>query len=137
MYVNCGRREVQEMPKTVLIVDDNAIIRKALCHVFMSEADFRICGEAENGREAIAKAQELHPDLIVMDLSMPVMNGIDAARVLKKLMPAVPLIIFSEYSDVFSEREAHSAGVSALLSKSMHVSKLIGKARSLLYDIAA
>jgi len=55
--------------------------------------------------------------LIVMDLSLPVMNGIDAARVLKRLMPTVPLIIFSEYSDVFSESEARSAGVSALVSK--------------------
>ena len=105
------------MPKSVLLVDDNAVIRHALRHLFTAEADFDICGEAENGREAIAKAQELHPDLIVMDLSMPVMNGIDAARVLKRLMPTVPLIIFSEYSDVFSESEARSAGVSALVSK--------------------
>ena len=53
------------MPKTILIVDDNAYIRQALCQVFKREADFEICGEAENGKEAIAKALELHPDLIV------------------------------------------------------------------------
>ena len=70
--------------------------------------------------------------MIVMDLSMPVMNGIEAAHVLKRLMPATPLIMFSEYSDVFSEQEARSAGVSALVSKSEHVSVLLGKARSLL-----
>jgi len=75
------------MAKTVLIVDDNALIRQALCEMFKREADFEVCGEAENGREAIEKAQRLHPDLIVMDLSMPVMNGIDAARVLKGMMP--------------------------------------------------
>ena len=86
-------------------------------------------GEAENGREAIEKAQQLHPDLIVMDLSMPVMNGIDAARVLQDLMSRVPLLIFSEYSDVFSEKEARSVGVSALVSKSEHLSVLVGKAR--------
>src|SRR5213592_458331 len=97
----------------------------------------RILRCAEKGREAIEKAQQLHPDLIVMDLSMPVMNGIEAARVLKSLMPTVPLIIFSEYSDVFSEKEARSAGVSALVSKSEDVSVLVGKARALLYDIAA
>jgi len=73
--------------------------------------------EAENGREAIEKAQQLHPDLIVLDLSMRVMNGIEAARVLQGLMPTVPLIVFSEYSDVFSEKEARSAGVSALSLK--------------------
>jgi YesN/AraC family two-component response regulator len=120
----------------ILIVDDNAIIRQALCKVFTAEADFDICGQAKNGREAIEKAQELQPDLIVIDLSMPVMNGIEAARVLKRMMPRMPLIIFSEYSDVFSEREAQSAGVSALVQKSKH-SILVGKARALVCDIAA
>jgi DNA-binding NarL/FixJ family response regulator len=125
------------MAKTVLIVDDNEIIRRGLRASFTAAPDFDVCGEAENGREAIEKAQELHPDLIVLDLSMPVMNGIDAARVLRKLMPTLPLIIFSEYSDVLSEAEARSAGVSALVSKSEHVSVLVAKARALLYPVAA
>lgn len=125
------------MPKSVLLVDDNATIRRALCRLFTLEADFEVCGEAENGQEAIEKAQELRPDLIVLDLSMPVMNGIVAAHILKKLLPTVPLLILSEYSDVFSEQEARSAGVSALVSKSEHVSVLLGKARALLYDVAA
>ena len=125
------------MAKTVLIVDDNEIIRRGLRELFTAEPDFDVCGEAENGREAIEKAQELHPDLIVLDLSMPVMNGIDAARVLRKLMPTLPLIIFSEYSDALSEAEARSAGVSALVSKSEHVSVLVVKARALLYPVAA
>ena len=124
------------MSYKILIVDDNAIIRQALCNVFTAEADFDICGQAKNGREAIEKAQELQPDLIVMDLSMPVMNGIEAARVLKRMMPRMPLIIFSEYSDVFSEREAHFASVSALVHKSKH-SILVGKARALVCDIGA
>jgi DNA-binding NarL/FixJ family response regulator len=125
------------MPKAVLVVDDNEFIRRSLCKVFTSEADFDVCGEAENGREAIEKALELRPDLIVMDLSMPVMNGIEAARALKVLLPTVPLIIFSAYSDVFSENEARSAGVAALVSKSDHVSVLIDKARVLFYPAAA
>jgi len=125
------------MAKSVLIVDDNEIIRRGLREFFAAEPDFDVCGEAENGREAIEKAQELHPDLIVLDLSMPVMNGIDAARVLRKLMPTLPLIIFSEYSDALSEAEARSAGVSALVSKSEHVSVLVAKARALLYPVAA
>jgi len=125
------------MAKSVLIVDDNEIIRRGLRELFTAEPDFDVCGEAENGREAIEKAQELHPDLIVLDLSMPVMNGIDAARVLRKLMPTLPLIIFSEYSGVLSEAEARSAGVSALVSKSEHVSVLVAKARALLYPVAA
>jgi DNA-binding NarL/FixJ family response regulator len=125
------------MAKAVLLVDDNPTIRRVLCELFQSQADFQVCGEAENGKEAIAKAPELHPDLIVLDLSMPVMNGLDAARVLTQRMPAVPLIMFSEYSNAFSEQEARSAGIWALVSKSEHVSVLVEKARSLLYDIAA
>jgi DNA-binding NarL/FixJ family response regulator len=119
------------MSKSVLLVDDNAFIRHVLSQVFSSETDFDICGEAENGREGIDKAQELRPDLVVMDLSMPVMNGIAAVHILKAIMPTVPLIIFSEYSDVFSESEARSEGVS-LVSKSANVSVLINKARDLL-----
>jgi DNA-binding NarL/FixJ family response regulator len=125
------------MAKAVLVVDDNAAIRRVLCELFQSQAVFEVCGEAENGKEAIEKAQELHPDLIVLDLSMPVMNGLDAARVLKRRMPTVPLILFSEYEDTFSEQEARSVGISALISKSEHMSVLVEKARSLLYGAAA
>jgi DNA-binding NarL/FixJ family response regulator len=120
------------MSKTVLIVDDNAVVRQVLCRVFTSEAEFDVCGEAENGQDAIEKARALRPDLIVMDLSMPVMNGIDAARALKAWMPMVPVIIFSDYADMFSEKEPRSAGVSVFVSKSEHVSVLIEEARALL-----
>ena len=125
------------MVKTVLVADDSAYIRRTLCELFQSQADFAVCAEAENGKDAIDKASELRPDLIVLDLSMPVMNGLDAARVLKRIMPTVPLIMFSEYSNAFSEQEAHSAGISALISKAEHVSVLVEKARSLLYRTAA
>jgi DNA-binding NarL/FixJ family response regulator len=57
-----------------------------LCRLFKREEDFGVCGAAENGRLAIDQAQELHPDLILLNLSMPVMNGLDAARVLKRVM---------------------------------------------------
>ena len=125
------------MPKLVLVVDDNAFIRHSLSQLFMSQADFDVCGEAADGQEAIEKAQELRPDVIVMDLSMPVMNGIDAARALKKLMPTVPIIMFSEYADAFSKNEARSAGVSALVSKSKNVSALLVEVRRLSGLIAA
>ena len=125
------------MAKTVLIVDDNAHIRHAVCSVFKCETDFEVCGEAANGKEAIAKALELHPDLIVLDLSMPVMNGLDAARELKRLMPTVPLIMYSAFGDTFMEQQARLIGISELVSKSQPAAILIGKARSLLYQNAA
>jgi two-component system chemotaxis response regulator CheY len=116
------------MAKTVLIVDDNAYIRLALCRIFKCEADFEVCGEAENGREAIAKARELHPDLIVLDLSMPVMNGLDAARELKRLMPTVPLLMYSAFGDRLVEQQARLVGISELVSKSQPTTILVSKA---------
>jgi len=73
----------------VLVVDDSPAIRKAVCELFAGESDFEICGQAENGREAVEKAQSLQPALIVTDLYMPLMNGLEETRILKKLMPAV------------------------------------------------
>jgi DNA-binding NarL/FixJ family response regulator len=118
-------------------VDDNAHIRQALGELFKHEADFEVCGEAANGKEAIEKAQELRPDLIVLDLSMPVMNGLDAARVLKRLMPTVPLIMYSAFGDKSAEYQARLIGISEVVSKSEHASLLIHKARVLLYTAAA
>ena len=125
------------MTKSILIVDDNAHIRLALCEAFKRESDFEVCGEAENGKEAIDKALALHPDLIVLDLSMPEMNGLDAARELKNRMPSVPLLMFTLYVDTQLEAEARSAGMADVVSKSKHVSALIAKARGFLHRDAA
>jgi len=124
------------MPKTVLIVDDNAVIRQALGDLFKKESDFEVCGEAENGRQAIEKAQQLRPDLIVLDLSMPV-NGLGAARTLKRLMPGVPLIMFSAFGGKFAKQQAQLIGISEVVSKSEHAWVLVQKARNLLYQTAA
>src|SRR6266849_3436239 len=125
------------MLKSVLIADDDEFIRQVLCHLFTSQEDFDVCGEAENGLEAIEMAQVLHPDLILLDLSMPVMNGVEAACELKRLMPMVPIIVFSEYGDVFSEREARATGISAVISKTEHLTVLLDKARAALCSAVA
>jgi DNA-binding NarL/FixJ family response regulator len=125
------------MVKSVLIADDKETIRKALCDLFASQRDFDVCGDAENGLEAIEMAQVLRPDLILLGLSMPMMNGMEAACELKRLMPMVPIIVFSEYSDVFSEREARSRGISGIVSKTEQLSVLLDKARAALYSAAA
>jgi CheY-like chemotaxis protein len=77
------------MPKRVLIVDDSPSLRKMVFLLFTSNG-FSICGEAENGAQAIEKARQTRPDIIVLDYSMPVMDGIRAAQSLKQLMPRVP-----------------------------------------------
>jgi DNA-binding NarL/FixJ family response regulator len=102
----------------VLIVDDNPTMRRVVRELFESDPAFEVCGDAENGREAIEKAAELRPDLIVMDLSMPVVNGLDATRGIKRIMPSVPVILFSGYSDILAQEEARSAGISTLVPKS-------------------
>jgi DNA-binding NarL/FixJ family response regulator len=125
------------MAKTILVADDNGSLRQALCEAFKHESDFEVCGEAHDGQDAIEKAEQLHPDLIILDLSMPVMNGLDAARALKVRMPSLPILMFTLYVDPNLEREARSAGVADVVSKSEHISVLTGKARRLLYRNAA
>ena len=125
------------MVRSVLIVDDSRVVREALCELFTREGEFDVCGEAENGRDAVQRARELYPDLIVTDLSMPVMNGIEETRLLKQLMPAVPVIIYTAHGDRYVEKEARAAGASAVISKSEPVANLVEKAKSLFDEIAA
>ena len=108
-------------------------MRRALCEAFARDSDFEVCAEAHDGGDAIEKALRLRPDLIVLDLSMPVMNGLDAARDLRNRMPSIPIILFTLYVDLFVKEAALSSGVSDVVSKSQDVSVLITKARSLLY----
>lgn len=122
---------------SVLIVDDSPTIRKVICELFTREGDFEVCGEAENGQEAIEKALDFKPALIVTDLSMPVMNGLVATRILRKLMPMVPIILYSAHIDPHVEKEALAAGASAVVSKSDAVAQLIERSRRLLRDVAA
>jgi chemotaxis response regulator CheB len=122
------------MVKSVLIVDDNAFVRQALRNIFERESDLEVCGEAENGRDAIQQARQLHPDLIVLDLSMPVMNGLDAALEIKQLMPLMPIIMYSAFVDGYEKQ--HLKGIAEVVSKSENASTLIHKARGLLYSNA-
>jgi len=88
------------MPKRVLVADDNPMIRKMLCRMLEEQAHYEVCAEAANGADAIELAKRELPDLIIMDVSMPIMNGIAAARELKKLFPHVPIILFTQHADV-------------------------------------
>ena len=124
------------MSKTILVADDNAIVRREICRILLRETECEVCGEAEHGLDAIEKAQQLHPNLIILDLSMPVMNGIDAARILRLRMPTVPIIMFTSYTSTFLEEELRSAGVTEVVSKS-DVFLLTLKARILLRQNAA
>src|SRR5579862_2326498 len=101
--------------KKVLLVDDSERIRKAVRPLFDSHPKFQVVGEAEHGCEAIEKAASLRPDLIVLDLSMPVMNGLEAAPLLIKLLPHVWLILFTSYYLPEVERLSRAAGIHAIV----------------------
>ena len=122
---------------SVLIVDDNPAVRKLICELFTREADFLGCAEADNGREALSKAQELEPDLVVTDLSMPHMNGLEETRAVRKLMPALPVILYSAHIDSYVAKEALAAGASAVVPKTEVVAMLIRTARTLMDELAA
>jgi len=122
---------------SVLIVDDSTAIRKAIIELFTREGDFEVCGEAGNGQEAIEKAKRLKPALIITDLSMPVMNGLEETRILRKMMPDVPIILYSAYVDSIVEKEALAAGASAAVPKFDAVTMLVARSRQLLNERAA
>jgi DNA-binding NarL/FixJ family response regulator len=121
--------------KRILIVDDNAVVRSLVRRLFESQSDFEISGEAENGRDAIDKAEKLKPDLIILDLVMPVMTGLDAAPLLKQLLPDVLIILFTQQEGSEVERLAQAAGIDAVVSKSQVASELFLKAQDLLASI--
>ena len=120
------------MTKRIMVADDNPSIRRALRHILESRQDWMVSSEAVDGRDAIDKAQKLHPDLIVLDVSMPVMNGLDAARVLRHIMPAVPVILCSLHTDEVLQAEASAVGVKAVVSKAQNMQVLVNKAEELL-----
>jgi len=120
------------MSSRILIVDDSPLVRKLLRKCFDSEPGLEICGEAGDGKEAIEKAKECHPDLILLDLSMPVMNGLEAAKVLNESMPSVPLIMFTNYNTTNLAEEAVAVGISKVIVKTDPLGDLITCVRSLL-----
>jgi CheY-like chemotaxis protein len=103
---------------SILIVDDSVVVRRTLRSRFENNVDWKVCGEAVDGQEAVEKARELHPDLIILDLSMPRMNGLEAARELKRIQPDVLLFMFTTFKTRQVEAEAMEAGCSAVIAKS-------------------
>ena len=109
------------MSKGILIVDDNAGIR-ALIRKFAEHSGYKVAAEASNGVEAIERAKEIEPDLILLDLSMPLLNGAEAASILKETMPNIPIILFTMYD--FGDAIAAATGVDVVLSKPEGVDQL-------------
>jgi DNA-binding NarL/FixJ family response regulator len=110
--------------KSILIVDDSSAIRKGLRTLLSNDTDVRVCGEATNGKEAIERARELHPDVIVLDVSMPVLNGLQAAPVLHRMLPRTCIILFTSYGNAVAGHSA-TPGIDAIISKDDGVTSLL------------
>jgi two-component system, NarL family, response regulator LiaR len=122
--------------KRILIVDDHVAVRLALTRVIESVDDFEVCGEAENGRIGVERAVRLKPDLIILDLSMPVMDGLQAAREIRELMPAVPILMYTSFTNANLPAEARAAGVSRVAAKPSPPEALVKDLRVLLAPAA-
>ena len=116
----------------VLIVDDLPEMRKLIRTCIEEETDFCVCGEAMDGFDAIDKAQNLKPDLIILDASMPRMNGIEAAPKLKKLLPETPIILFTFHEGMMRGFDAREVGVDAVVTKANGMSPLKESVKALL-----
>jgi two-component system response regulator NreC len=101
----------------ILLVDDTPAIRRALRFCIETRTDWKICGEAENGRMAVEMVQSLRPDVVVLDLSMPVMNGLEAARQIAALSPDTQMLMFTLHAHPELVREATNVGIKKVISK--------------------
>lgn len=113
------------------MVDDSEPVRDVI-RTFLERTGCQVCGEAADGLEAIEKAKELKPNLIVLDLSMPGMNGAEAAHTLGELMPDVPIVVLTMYGDVLGQAMAAGLGVKAVVAKADGMVKLVECVRRLL-----
>ena len=102
---------------TVLLADDNIVVRKAFRKMLEAEADLEVVGEAKNGKQAVVLSQKLRPTLVLMDIAMPLLNGLQATRQILEVLPATKVLMLSAHSDDVYVEEAVRAGAMGYLIK--------------------
>ena len=122
--------------RRILVIDDGDSVRDVI-RIFLEHAGFEVCGEAGDGMEAIEQARELKPDLIVLDLAMPRMNGAEAATVLSQTMPDIPIVLLTLYQNVLGSALSSAVTVKAVVDKTDGMARLVECIRSLLDGPAA
>jgi two-component system, NarL family, response regulator NreC len=101
----------------ILIADDSELVRKSLRALFADQEDWQVCGEAGDGQQAIQLAKQLKPDLLILDIAMPVLDGFRAAAEIVKREPTLPIIIYSLHESAQVELEAKKVGARCVVSK--------------------
>jgi DNA-binding NarL/FixJ family response regulator len=117
------------MPTTILIVDDNSGVRNVLTRILQKGREFSVVGEAEDGSEALELARALSPDLILMDLAMPRVNGLEATRKIKVERPGTKVIILTRYDEDAYRQAATQSGADAFLPKGTRLAELLATIR--------
>jgi DNA-binding NarL/FixJ family response regulator len=102
----------------VLVVDDHAVIRRGVQGILNAFPEWELCGEASNGEEAIKLAEQLKPEIIVMDVSMPGLNGLEATRIIRKMLPGTKVLLLTLHSSTELVRSAFRAGAQGYVLKS-------------------
>jgi DNA-binding NarL/FixJ family response regulator len=110
---------------SVLLVDDHNIVRQGLRALLVAEGDMTILAEAQTGREAVQLAAKLHPEVVVMDLAMPLLNGWEATRQIVKALPSARIVVLSTYGDDDHIQQAIAAGAAAYLLKQTAAADLV------------
>ncbi len=105
-------------PTRILVVDDSAIMRRALRALLEGHDHWKVCDEAANGREAVEKAEQTSPDVIILDFQMPGMNGLDAAKEIKQHSPRIPILMVTMHMSHQLAIEAQNIGIDGMCSKS-------------------
>jgi DNA-binding NarL/FixJ family response regulator len=113
----------------VLIADDNQSLRYAVGRMLATDPTMNVCGEAENGREALAKTVDLRPDVVLMDIAMPEMNGLEVTRAVRKLAPGVEVLVFTQHESPHAMQAALDAGARGYLAKT-HAASLLEAIRT-------
>lgn len=121
-------------PRTILIADDNERVRTVIRQALERETPFKVCGEATDGTQAVSIAKELEPDLVILDVRMPGLNGVEVAGILRYALPRVRIIFVTMYADDITENLASVFHIDAVLSKAGGLTKLIENVESLLAE---
>ena len=116
----------------ILVADDHEVVRKGVIAILASRSDIQVCGEASDGEEAAQKAGELRPDLIILDLTMPGLNGIGGAKKIREILPKVPILILSMHDGRSLTETLRRVGVQGFVPKGEASEKLLAAVDTLL-----